>query len=543
MGESERLPDDADERVVTIRLTRENLILGAALGFLGLAILLALLFPPGSSAPSVATSVAVGTAAGGIAVEPTDPARPATAVSGAAETPALPVETQPVVYPGPATSEPDASLPTTTVEGAITAAPLPTFDPIRPTAVTEGLPYPAPAEVQPTRTQLPSFPVSPTTESPPDVAPTEEPPSAQAPAPTPQPPPLTPPPTSEVTAASDGPAATARPARPSPTPAPRGELLRGSLRWTIDQSPYIIRRDVRLARGASLVIDPGVEVQLAPGVAFFVEGALLAAGQQDRPVRITGTESRRWDGLYGEPGGSIVLDHVELRGGGNGGTLLASAGGTLTIRSSRIVDNGGHIRASESRLEMRDTEISGNDMPFGAALDASFSRGGSATLVGNRVGGNRIAPGVPNVRLVNPSGDTLNLDLQGNLLIGQDGPNLTLVTNGRLNGSLLCNSLINGSNGLSLVSDATIIPDMSLAIRENAIEDHTPPIIPIYLENGIGRGATSDLALDMRENWWGSDLGPYEPDRNSEGRGDAPGDTIDFAPWRTERPACAPPRP
>ena len=74
---------------------------------------------------------------------------------------------------------------------------------------------------------------------------------------------------------------------------------------------------------------------------------------------------------------------------------------------------------------------------------------------------------------------------------------------------------------------------MALNVRDNATEKHTPPIIPVYLTYGIGRGATSEIALDMRNNWWGSSLGPYEPERHADGRGEAVGDNIEFAPWLT----------
>ena len=77
-----------------------------------------------------------------------------------------------------------------------------------------------------------------------------------------------------------------------------------------------------------------------------------------------------------------------------------------------------------------------------------------------------------------------------------------------------------------------------------AIEDHSPPIVPIYTKpyHGIGRGATSEIEIDMSNNWWDDPTGPYEPDRHADGRGDAVGDTITFAPWLTGRPACAPTR-
>jgi hypothetical protein len=249
------------------------------------------------------------------------------------------------------------------------------------------------------------------------------------------------------------------------------------------------------------------------------------------------------------------MDQVEIRGGGAGGTVLASEGGNLMLRHAHINDNGGHIQVNDSRLEMRDSEIAGNDMPYGSALDAGYSSGGFVILTGNRIGGNRMAGGSAPVRISGSSpNDIVNLDIQGNLLIGQDGPNLVLdyngpfpggldrvlPGNGPFQGGLTCNTWINGGNGLSIRSQDTQVPLLALNVRDNAIEDHTPPIIPIYLQYGIGRGATSEMALDMRNNWWGSEIGPYEPDRHADGRGEAVGDNIEFAPWLTSRPSCAP---
>jgi hypothetical protein len=297
-----------------------------------------------------------------------------------------------------------------------------------------------------------------------------------------------------------------------------------------------------VASGAGLIIEPGVEVRIPPGIALYVDGRLYALGQADRPVRFTGASLPRWEGIFGRPGSDIVLEHVEVRGGGAGGTVLASDHGGLTIRSSRIVDNGGHVRVAGRGFELRDSEITGNDLPYGAAVEIVYENGGTATLIGNRIGGNRMAFGSPNVRITNLSpNDTVILDVQRNLLVGQDGPNLTLETNGLLQGSIVCNGLIGGSNGLSLRSTLPQAPGLpQLTIRDNAIEKHTPPIIPIYLQRGIGRGATSDVAIDMRGNWWGAAEGPYEPDRHADGRGDAPGDLVQFDPWLTERPPCAP---
>ena len=245
---------------------------------------------------------------------------------------------------------------------------------------------------------------------------------------------------------------------PSPTPIPV-DLLRGNIRWTAARSPIRLLRDQRLVAGATLIIEPGVEVRLAPGVSFFVEGTLYALGTADRPIRFVANERQRWEGLFGRPGSNIALEYTELRGGGAGGTLLTSESGNLVLHHARINDNGGHIQVSDSRLEMRDSEIAGNDMPYGAALDASYLGGGIVIMTNNRIGGNRQQAGSPPVSLSNLNAfETLNLDLQGNLLVGNNAPDLVLFTNGPLQGGLTCNALIAGTNGLSIRSEAPQVP-------------------------------------------------------------------------------------
>jgi hypothetical protein len=313
------------------------------------------------------------------------------------------------------------------------------------------------------------------------------------------------------------------------------------VRWTVEQSPIILNRDQRLAAGSSLIIDPGVEVRLGPGVAFFVEGALSALGAPGLPVIITGTDQRRWDGIYGQPGSTVIMERVDISGGGNGGTLIAVQGATFALRDSKVSNNGGHIRMIDTRVDVRNTEIGGNDMPYGSAIDASFSRGGFAFLIGNRIGGNRLSAGAAPMRISNTSPqDTINMDVQGNLLIGENGPNFILYTNGPFSGSFLCNTLRNGTNGLSLKSDSPGIPGTGLTVRDNFIDDHVPPIEPVYLKYGIGRGATSDLGLSMQNNWWGSDTGPYDPERNPDGRGESVGVNLEFVPWLSGPPDCTP---
>ncbi len=522
MDSSNQPHDNQPVRTLPFRISRDTAILLAALLFLAFAILLAVLFPPaGSELARARTPAPAMEQATSVVVEPV---QIATAIPADAPTiAALPTDAPP--YPAPPTPAPANAAPSPTPD-----LPLPTaaLD-IAGTATTPALAL-APTLAPP--------PVVQPTPEPPVVQPTPEPPVVQ---PTPEPPVVQPTPEPPVVQPTPPPAP--RPTRPPPTATPIPvDIIRATTYWTTAQSPITLRRDTVVAAGAGLIIEPGVEVRIPPGITLYVDGRLYALGQADRPVRFIGASLPRWEGIVGRPGSDIVLEHVEVRGGGAGGTVIASEQGSLTIRSSRIIDNGGHVRISTGRIELRDSEITGNDMPYGAAVEIVYERGGGVTLTGNRIGGNRMAFGSPNVRIGSRSpNDTVTLDIQGNLFVGQDGPNLALETNGPLQGSIVCNGLIGGSNGLSILSTLPQAPGLpGLTIRNNAIEKHTPPIIPIYLERGIGRGATSDVFIDMRNNWWGAVEGPYEPDRHADGRGDAPGDLVAFDPWLTERPACAP---
>jgi hypothetical protein len=535
-----------DAAAASQQISRDTLVLVAALVFLALAILLAVLFPGGRQQPGLSTEPTVAATSPALAQHPTAIVVPrATSTSAAGATAAVPPAE---AYPAP--GQPAGMAPTA----------LPTQEPLRPTAApgTEGTPvgdlaaqptaYPGPATggtvtgptAQPIQTPAQAVPTA--AVATPDAAQ----PTAPAPQPTAEPTTLPqptaaqqPPPTAPIQAASSDPPPTRPPTRPT---APPVDAIRGTTYWTADRSPIALGRDVQVMPGAALIVEPGTEVRLGPGVSLYVDGQLLALGQPDRPVRFVSADRPRWEGIFGRAGSNIVLEHAELSGAGAGGTAIAVENGTLALRGARVRDSGGHVRVTGGAVELRDSEIAGNDMPYGAALDITFTSGGSVTLLGNRIGGNRMAAGAPPVQINSQSPfDTINLDIQRNLLVGQDGPNLTLVTNGQLQGPIVCNALVGGANGLSIRGTLPQVPGLPLLrVRENAIEKHTPPILPVYLEFGIGRGATSEVGLDMRENWWESDLGPYEPDRHADGRGDAVGENITFDPWLTARPACAP---
>lgn len=558
--ETEDQNQEPQERAFNIRFSRDSLLLTGALSALVLAILVALLIPTGSDENGDGP---VGQATLGTLV-------PTQAGSSDDEEPFIPTRTIPQDgdgypapdgsdgypapngypgpdgYPAPGSGQQANNIPTgdPLEEATATASPTTegdftldeTSEPSATPTTASG--YPAPGDapttdvVRVTSTPDASQPTEMPTQTAiasetPALIPTDPPPPTQE---IPREPTNTRPPTNTPTQTHT----------PAPTTRPI-DIVRGSQTWMASNSPIVVTRDIAIPRGATLTIEPGTEVRLAPGVSIYVDGTLNSAGRPDAPVIITSLTGQRWEGIFGNANSNIILDTTYISGGGSGGTLLTSDDAQILIRGSRFNDNGGTIYVNDSRFEMRDSEIAGNDMPFGAALNLSYEYGNFVTMIGNRISGNRLEETAANVRIANTTPfDTLNLDIQGNYIVGGGGGNLLITTDGPIQGQLLCNTLRNDTIGLELRTETKQIPGFNLLVRNNFFDDHTPTIVPEYLHYGIGRAAASEVVLDMRENWWGDPSGPYHPTGNPEGRGEAVGTNIDYSNWLRSAPSCAP---
>ena len=342
---------------------------------------------------------------------------------------------------------------------------------------------------------------------------------------------------------------TARPRQPTARPRPRPTAavlaISGTQTWTVARH---IDRDVVVPKGATLIINSGVEVTIDKGVAIYVDGQLEARGSPEATVRFVATlpdggpVRPSWRGIFGNANSTIRLDNVEIRGAGAGGTMLTSAEGSLVIHHGRFVGNGGQISTRDSWLEVRDTEITGNDIPYGAVISALYTLPGGVAITGSRISNNVMAEGIPGIAITSQDVvASVSMEVTGNTVIDSTGPNVALAVSAPLQGRISCNVLKGGEQGLSLRAQTPQVPPPALTIQNNVIVGHTPVISEqAYLKYGIGRGATSAITLIMHSNWWGSAAGPYHPATNQLGRGDAVGDNIDYIDWLTTPPTCIP---
>jgi len=326
--------------------------------------------------------------------------------------------------------------------------------------------------------------------------------------------------------------------------------IKGAVTWSQSRQ---LTESVIIASAGTLVVAPGVELSLRPGVTITVEsgGTFITAGTETQRVRLANVPGQpRWEGIFGRADSTILLAASDLVGGGAGGTLIASeAGRDFQLTSARILDSGGQIRMLNTPVTIKNTELAGSTMPYGAAVDVRFNVNGPlitrrfVNLEFNRIEGNQLAAGAPVIRIANEDRQSAPmLNLVGNFVEGHQGPELTLIAEGPLSGNILCNTLTRGTQGVRLESvQSPPNYQPALNLRLNVIERHlVPPNNPTFQQLAIGLGASSDLSLDVAGNWWGHTTGPFAPNRNSTGRGDLAGINIQFQAWLTERPACAP---
>lgn len=332
-------------------------------------------------------------------------------------------------------------------------------------------------------------------------------------------------PETSPTAEATTPAATPTPAPtlPPPTPtAPPSRVISGNVRWTTANSPIVLSENHVLAQGSTLAIDPGVQVQLGPNVKLTVAGKLQAQG-----ASMVGTGGR-WDGLVGTEGSSIVLDNVQISQAGRSGTAISSIGGTLVMRNSTIKDSGGGIVALGTALDLRNTYISGNSIN-GPVVNVQMPTKAPTAIIGNVIGGNGTPAGAPQIAL-NAGGAAGPLMIEGNLIYGSpnNGPGAVITTQTPLTGSIRCNGFSGGSVGLQLAARLPDATGFNLPIENNAFSDQKT------------YGATSTINFNINNNWWNDPSGPVDTTRNPQGRGVPVGVTLQFQPWLTARPACAP---
>lgn len=162
-----------------------------------------------------------------------------------------------------------------------------------------------------------------------------------------------------------------------------GANLTGAHRWEAAGLPYIVNGNPTVTAGATLAVDPGVEVRFESNSGLTVQGRLLAVGTAAQPITFTGTSAApgSWRGIniagtllapaagsvlrymtvaYGGSGsgggnvtvvnGQVAIEQSILRDGGADGLYVGLNAAGSTVERSQIIGNGGYgIRNGDTR--------------------------------------------------------------------------------------------------------------------------------------------------------------------------------------------------
>jgi hypothetical protein len=177
---------------------------------------------------------------------------------------------------------------------------------------------------------------------------------------------------------------------------------------------YKVTSSVTVRTGATVTIEPGVEIEFGSGLGFNVEGILNAAGTAELPIRFYGAQTTPgyWKGVvfYNTDSVSNLLDHVIIE---NAGTYTTSS--TSSQPASLVVN--------AARLQVRNTTIRGGS-GYGVTLYSSTLDDFSANTITTNakgavwLGANRIKQlnGVPlstfagnTVDVVTVTGETVSV--------------------------------------------------------------------------------------------------------------------------------------
>ncbi|MBX5321470.1 MAG: PKD domain-containing protein [Candidatus Bathyarchaeota archaeon] len=305
--------------------------------------------------------------------------------------------------------------------------------------------------------------------------------------------------------------------------------------WSLVDSPFILSGNITVLAGATLTIEPGVEVKFGGLFSLVVNGTLFSRGMEEKPIRFTSNkenpEAGDWDSILFNGVGQqpSVLENCLIEYGTNGVTVK---GGTLTIQKSIIQFNskngiallGGSITIEQNTLQ-------------------SNNEGGV-----NISGGNALVQ--DNLIVLNGDGVTLTGDLSASTITivqnrleynKKSGVFLEMDVSGSV--SITHNVVASNFYGFYISTDASTFITHNYVLNNNVGAfysqgtEHIASFNDIY-SNTLGMDASSEAFVDAEQNYWGDRSGPYHESLNPRGKGNpvgGNGSNIDFIFFLTAR--------
>ncbi|MDB5259382.1 MAG: hypothetical protein JWO73_590 [Candidatus Taylorbacteria bacterium] len=355
--------------------------------------------------------------------------------------------------------------------------------------------------------------------------------------------------------------------------------------WTKANSPYVVR-DVSVAKGATLTVEPGVVVKFAGGF-FNIYGNLNAHGTPEDHIYFTSITDDDWGGDTNGDGNSTVpkqdswwgmtidgsstpsLSHIDLRYASNG-IILRNA--STSFEAASISNSGYGIEANSSSVHLRNYhafDMYGDGIGAYSKSFVSVSSStvenisqqsgillfGSSTAYLDRVmirGIHRIGIGLG---IFGSSAIVSNSLIEGSDNSYDCGIYVTYDSDPSVRSTVMMSSstIDHFSCGIGMSAGGFSIRNSSIQNNEAGISifsnpnSQTSDIAQSSISNNSESGIENyaGMSIDARNNWWGDASGPFHPTSNATGTSNKIIDDqnrVQFSPWLTrmpgEKPTC-----
>ncbi|MGB9778559.1 MAG: right-handed parallel beta-helix repeat-containing protein [Candidatus Bathyarchaeales archaeon] len=334
-----------------------------------------------------------------------------------------------------------------------------------------------------------------------------------------------------------------------------GPIMQDTL-WTLIDSPIVIVKNVTVYPGATLTIEPGVEVRFGGNFSLVVSGKLSAVGTYERPIIFTSNKEQKNAGDWG----SIIFNGTEMsvltnclisysKDGimiANGcvnmqdSSVLFSENGiavtngvlnTQNLTVSSCVKNG--INITDSTVNIQNSHISNNGENGVSITGNCQVKIENTTVIGS---GSGILLTGKNVSNVNITGNIISANTQNGVQFeAGNHTNIRIVNN------------TVSSNGVGFyisTPTSTYLTNNSITYNEIGIfytnGTHTAEYNDIY-GNDFGMNVEPSATVNAEHNYWGDLTGPNHESLNPGGKGDKVGGdgvNLDFIPYLTKSISC-----
>ena len=313
-----------------------------------------------------------------------------------------------------------------------------------------------------------------------------------------------------------------------------GGFISTDTHWTSPEGPYVVQESIAVIGGATLTIDPGVEVRFDPDLALVVDsGTLVARGTEASPIRFTANQGsgNRWAYLQLSDGASnavfdganylsgSILEHtiVEYAGSLSAQGAVRAIDSSPFIGASAVRDNtrGGiyvegaganGIRLEENTISSntgrgvyvhyaQSVQLNGNSISGSTGGGVYLNYANSATLTGNTISGNTGSSYGGGAYLGGSSGCTLtNNTISGNTASSYGGgAYLNNADSATLTGNTISGNTASVNGGGAYLTQSSGCTLTSNTIMDNTASDRGGGA---YLEDSSGCTLTSNTITD-----------------------------------------------